>query len=153
VQRPSAIMRPEVPRRVDLSSAPRRPVRNPVSAPPPIPSSPSTLARFFPLSFSLSSFLSFFFFFLLCLCFVPMRNTRDVHGRVRRLCRLYFTLCPVRKRIISSLIFGNRRDRRGAGGRAVGALVLSSLSIAPCVLARSSLSLSLSLSLLFSLSR
>jgi len=55
----------------------------------------------------------------------------------------------VRKRIISSLIFGNRRGRRGARGGAVGALVLSSLSIAPCVLARSSLSLSLSLSLCF----
>lgn len=39
-----------------------------------------------------------------------MRNTRDVHGRVRRLCRLYFTLCPVRKRIISSLL------TRGGGG-------------------------------------
>lgn len=60
---------------------------------------------------------SFLFFFS---SFVPMRNTRDVHGRVLRLCRLYFTLCPVRKRIISSLILGERGE---------GALFLFSPSV------------------------
>lgn len=60
------------------------------------------------LLFFLVSPFSLSLLFFSCLSssssFVPMRNTRDVHGRVRRLCRLYFTLCPVRKRIISSLL-------------------------------------------------
>lgn len=83
-------------------------------------------------SHSPSLFYFFFSPFFSSFSFVPMRNTRDVHGRVRRLCRLYFTLCPVRKRIISSLIFGERRE---------GAVFLFSPWLSPCILLRSSLSL------------
>lgn len=129
----SAIMRPEVPRRVDLSSA--------LLVAPYVLRECSlhptflvllVLLHFFPLVFGLFSSL-FFFVFFSSFSFVPMRNTRDVHGRVRRLCRLYFTLCPVCKRIISSLIFGEKGEN---------ALFLSSPSVFPCVLPSLSLSLS-----------
>lgn len=102
-------MRPEVSWRVDFSSAP--PCIPYVEVPPSsfrLPyfyvSSPSRFLFFFPLPHS-------------CRCVI----LGTVHGRVRRLCRLYFTLCLVRKRIMSSLFSSLARG----GGCCLRSITLS----------------------------
>lgn len=73
-------------------------------------------------SFLLLRFVILVFFFFpplshSCRCVIP----GTVYGRVRRLCRLYFTLCLVRKRIMSSLFSSLARG----GGCCLPSIILS----------------------------